>query len=62
MRVGLWAAFFLICNVLGVEVFKAAMTLPFDEAVLPGILTVPLVGLAALGATRVVDAWQSRDQ
>ena len=60
MRVGLWALFFVISNLVGVEVFKAAMTLPFDEAVLPGLLTVPFVGLAALGATRVVDAWRSR--
>jgi hypothetical protein len=62
MRIALWAAFFVVCNVMGVEVFKAAMTLPFEEAVLPGILTVPLVGLAALGVTQVVEAWKRRDE
>jgi hypothetical protein len=62
MRVALWAAFFVVSNVLGVEVFKAAVTLPFEEAFLPGILTVPLVGLAALGATQVVDAWNDRSK
>lgn len=62
MRILLWAAFFLISNVVGVEVFKAAMTLPRDEAFLPGLLTVPLVGMAALAVTRVLDAWQSREK
>ena len=57
MRLWSWVAFFIVCNVLGVEVFKAAMTLPFEEAVLPGILSVPLIGLAAVGATRVVSLW-----
>lgn len=62
MRLGLWAAFFVVCNVLGVEAFKAAMTLPFDEALLPGALAVPLIGLTAFGATRVLEAWQHRDE
>jgi hypothetical protein len=62
MRLGLWAAFFVVCNVLGVEVFKAAMTLPFEEAVVPGVLTVPLIGLTALGVTQLLAAWHSRDE
>jgi hypothetical protein len=62
MRLWLWAAFFVVANVLGVEVFKAAVTLPWDEAILPGVLTVPLVGLAALGAARVVSAWQRPEE
>jgi hypothetical protein len=60
MRLALWAAFFVVCNVLGVETLKAAVTLPADEALLPGVLSVPLVGLAALGVTRVLDAWRQR--
>ena len=62
MRLWLWVAFFVVSNVLGVEVFKAAMTLPWDEALLPGLLTVPLVGLAALGATRIVSAWHQSEE
>ena len=62
MRLALWSAFFLVCNVIGVEVFKAAITLPLEEALVPGILTPPFVGLAALSATRVFDAWQRRDE
>ena len=62
MRFWSWVAFFVVCNVLGVEVFKAAMTLPFDEAVLPGVLTVPLIGLTAIGATRVVALWNQPDE
>jgi hypothetical protein len=62
MRVGLWAAFFVVCNVMGVEVFKAAMTLPFEEALVPGALAVPLIGLTAFGATRVVSAWRERGE
>ena len=62
MRLGLWVAFFVISNLLGVEVFKAAVTLPFDEALLPGVLTLPLVGLAAVSATRVMDAWKNREE
>jgi hypothetical protein len=57
MRLWSWVAFFLVCNVLGVEVFKAAMTLPFEEALLPGALSIPLIGLAAVGAKRVVSLW-----
>jgi len=62
MRVGLWAAFFVVSNLIGVEVFKAAMTLPFQEALVPGVLTVPLVGLSALGVTQLVAAWKNRDE
>jgi len=54
MRLWSWVAFFLVCNILGVEVFKAAMTLPFEEALLPGVLSIPLIGLTAIGASRVV--------
>lgn len=62
MRLVLWAAFFVVSNILGVEAFKAALTLPKDEAFVPGILTVPLVGLTAFGVTRVVDAWRERER
>ena len=57
MRLWAWVAFFVVCNILGVEVFKAAMTLPFQEALLPGVLSIPLIGLTAIGATRVVSHW-----
>jgi hypothetical protein len=57
MRLWAWVAFFVVCNILGVEVFKAAMTLPFEEALLPGVLSIPLIGLTAVGATRVVSLW-----
>src|SRR5438094_592380 len=59
MRFWSWLAFFVVCNILGVEAFKAAMTLPFDEAVLPGVLSVPLIGLTAMGATRVLSLWKN---
>jgi hypothetical protein len=62
MRLCLWVAFFVVANLLGVEVFKAAVTLPWDEALLPGLLTLPLVGLSALGATRIVAAWQRPEE
>jgi hypothetical protein len=62
MRLSLWAAFFVVSNLLGVEVFKAAVTLPWEEALVPGLLTVPLVGLTALGATRIVSTWQRPDE
>jgi hypothetical protein len=62
MRVWLWAAFFVVSNVLGIEVFKAAVTLPWDEAILPGVLTIPLVGLSALGAARFLSAWQHPEE
>ncbi len=62
MRVGLWAAFFVVCNIMGVEVFKAAMTLPLPDAVVPGALSVPLVALTAFGATRVLTAWGERER
>lgn len=62
MQVSAWTAFFVVCNILGVAAFRAAMTLPFEEALLPGVLTVPLVALTAFGVTRVVSAWQQRDE
>jgi hypothetical protein len=62
MRLLLWAIFFVICNLIGVEAFKAAVTLPAGEALLPGILTLPLVGLTAFGATRVLSAFSERDE
>ena len=60
MRLGLWIAFFVVSNLLGVEAFKAALTLPSDERLVPSLLTLPLVGLTAVSATRVVDAWRCR--
>jgi len=62
MQLWSWVALFIVCNVLGVEVFKAAMTLPFEEALLPGVLTIPLVGLTAVGATRVMALWKKPDE
>jgi hypothetical protein len=53
MRIVLWGAFFLVCNIIGVETLRAAVTLPPSEALLPGILTVCLVGLAALSVSRL---------
>ena len=62
MRWWSWVAFFLVCNVLGVEVFKAAMTLPLEDAVLPGLLSVPLIGLTAVGASRVMALWNDSEE
>jgi hypothetical protein len=62
MRLWLWVAFFIVSNLLGVEVFKAFITLPWEEALLPGVLTIPFVGLSALGATRIVSAWQRPEE
>ena len=61
MRLVLWIAFFVISNLLGIEAFKAAVTLPSDERLLPSLLTFPLIGLTALSATRVLEAWRHRD-
>ena len=41
---------------------KAAMTLPLEEALLPGVLTVPLIGLTAFGAARVVSLWSKPEE
>jgi hypothetical protein len=61
MQLSLWIAFFVVSNVMGIEVFTA-VTLPWEEALLPGLLTVPLVALSALGATRIVAAWEARKE
>jgi hypothetical protein len=61
MRLVLWIAFFVVSNLLGIEAFKAAVTLPSDERLLPCLLTFPLIGRTALSATRVVEAWRGRD-
>jgi hypothetical protein len=62
MRLWLWVAFFIVANLLGVEVFRAAVTLPWDEAVVPGLLTIPLILLSALGAARIVATWQRPEE
>lgn len=62
MRLLLWGAFFVISNLLGVEALKAAITLPSDERLLPGLLTLPLIGLTAMSATRLLDAWRRKDE
>jgi hypothetical protein len=62
MRLASWVVFFVVSNLMGVEVFKAAMTLPWEEALLPGLLTVPLIGVTALSATRIVAVWQRPDE
>jgi hypothetical protein len=62
MLVGLWMLFFLFCNALGVETFRAAITLPPEDALLPAALTIPLVGLTAFGATRMLQAWRGRGE
>ena len=62
MRLILWVAFFVVSNLLGIEAFKAAVTLPSDERLLPCLLTFPLIGLTALSATRVLEAWRRRNE
>jgi hypothetical protein len=62
MLVALWLLFFLFCNVLGVETLRAALTLPFEDALLPAALTIPLIALTAFGATRMLEAWRARGE
>ena len=62
MRLILWGSFFLVSNLLGVEALKAAVTLPADERLLPSLLTFPLIGLTAMSATRLLDAWRRKDE
>ncbi len=62
MRAALWLAFFIVANVLGVQALTAALTLPFEERLLPALLTVPLIGLAAMGAARLAATWQRQDR
>jgi hypothetical protein len=62
MQLSLWIAFFVVSNLMGIEVFKAAVTLPWEEALLPGLLTVPLVALSGLSATRILAAWEARKE
>jgi hypothetical protein len=57
-----WLVFFVVCNIVGVEVFKAAMTLPFEDALLPAVLSVPMIGLTALGASRVIGIFTDREK
>lgn len=61
MGTALWGAFFVICNIVGIEVFKAAILLPFDEALLPRLLAIPVIGLTALSATRLIAAFDTRN-
>ena len=62
MRLMMWGAFFVVSNLLGVEALKAAVTLPSDERLLPSLLTFPLIGLTAMSATRLLDAWRRRGE
>jgi|GEM_PF-1680320 len=60
VRAAAWTAFYLVCNVVGVETFRAAVTAPPEEALLPRLLSVPLIGLTALGAVQAAAAWRRR--
>src|SRR5678816_3359520 len=62
MSVWVWGALFVVANAIGVETFKAAVTLPVDEALVPRLLSVPLVALAAISAARIMSAWSSRER
>jgi hypothetical protein len=62
MRLALWVVFFVVANLLGVEVLRAAVTLPWEEALLPGLLTIPFVLLSAVGATRIVSTWRRPEE
>lgn len=62
MRLTLWATFFVVSNIVGVAMFRAALTLPPEEALVPGALSVPLIGLTAFGARRVLTAWNDRGE
>jgi len=62
MQLWLWIAFFVVSNLLGIEAFRAAVTLPWDEALLPGLLTVPFIAASAFGATRILLAWQEHKE
>ena len=62
MRLTVWGAIFVVANAIGVETFKAAVMLPVDEALVPRLLSVPLIGIAALSATQVMNAWSSRQR
>ena len=58
MRAWLWILFFLVCNIIGVQVFSAALTLPFEDAMWPRLLS---IALTALGAVRLMSVWNHRD-
>jgi hypothetical protein len=61
MRAWLWMLFFLVCNIIGVHVFSAAWTLPFEDAMWPRLLSIPMIALTALGAVRLMSVWNDRD-
>ena len=55
----LWTAVFLTANVVGVEMLRTALMVPVAEIAQPVLLTVCLIGIAAVAVCRMITGWRS---
>jgi hypothetical protein len=54
----LWTAVYLTCNVIGVKMLEATLETPLPEIARPALLTVCLMGLAAIAVCRILTGWR----
>ena len=59
LRLILWTALYLTCNIAGVKMLETALSAPAGEIFQPALMTVCLMGLAAVAVCRMVDGWRT---
>ena len=55
----LWTALYLTCNIVGVKMLETALSAPAGEIFQPALITVCLMGLAAVAVCRMVTGWRT---
>ena len=59
LRLVLWTAVYLTCNIVGVRMLEAALAAPVAEIAQPALLTACLIGVAAVAVCRMVSGWRA---
>ena len=54
----LWTALYLTCNIIGVKMLEVALVAPVSEITQPALITMCLMGLAAVAICRMVSTWR----
>lgn len=55
----LWTALYLTCNVIGVKMLETTLTTPVSEIAQPALVTMCLMGIAAVAICRMVSTWRT---
>jgi len=55
----LWTAVFLTANLVGVQMLQTTLVTPMAEIAQPALLTVCMMGIAAVSICRMVTGWRT---